>query len=52
MAIPWAQAVQVGCVGFGTVFALLVILAVVIWLVGLITTRTSKQKSDNSEKGA
>ena len=34
MEIPWEQAGQVGGIGFGMVFLLLVILAIVIWLVG------------------
>ena len=54
MEVPWGQAVQVGGVGFGMVFFLLVILAVTIWLTGLVLTKTSagngeavtKQKGD------
>ncbi len=34
MDIPWMQAVQIGVVGFGMVFMLLVILGVVMWLTG------------------
>ena len=52
MAVPWAQAAQVGGVGFVTVFVLLVLLAIVIWLIGLATTRASKQEHDNSGKWA
>ncbi len=54
MEVPWAQAGQVGAVGFGMVFALLVILAGVIWLTGLVVNRTStgKKKTDNTGKGA
>ena len=54
MGIDWGFAGQVGIVGFGMVFALLVILAVVIWLTGLVVKRSStgKDKTDNTQKGA
>ena len=55
MGVDWGFAGQVGGMGFGMVFALLVILAVVIWLTGLviIKTNTSKEKPDNNkQKGA
>ena len=53
MGIDWGFAGQVGIIGFGMVFALLVILAGVIWLTGLVVNRTStiKNKTDNQEKG-
>lgn len=53
MEVPWGQAVQVGGVGFGTVFALLIILAVVIWLTGLVLTKISagKSEADIKKKG-
>lgn len=53
MGVPWGQAVQVGGVGFGMVFLLLVILAVVIWLTGLVLTKmsTSKSEADTKKKG-
>jgi len=54
MEIDWGFAGQVGVVGFGMVFALLVILAVVIWLTGLVVKKSStgKDKTDNTQKGA
>lgn len=54
MEIDWGFAGQVGGVGFGMVFALLIILAVVIWLTGRVVNRTSadKNKADNTRKGA
>jgi len=54
MGIDWGFAGQVGGMGFGMVFLLLIILAVVIWLTGLviIKTNTGKEKTDNKEKGA
>jgi len=54
MGIDWGFAGQVGVVGFGMVFALLIILAVVIWLTGLILNKvsTDKNKTDTTQKGA
>ena len=49
MDIPWGQAVQVGGVGFGMVFALLIILAVIVWLTGVVLNKTSIRKSETSE---
>lgn len=53
MGVDWGFAGQVGGIGFGMVFALLIILAVVIWLTGLVVKRTSpdKNKTDDTEKG-
>ena len=51
MAIDWGFAGQVGGVGFGTVFVVLVILAVAIWIVGRIINRVSAPKgANNTEK--
>jgi len=54
MEVSWVQAVQVGVIGFSTVFFVLVILAVVIWLTGLVVNRASagKNKTDKTEKEA
>ena len=51
MAIEWtwAQAGQIGGIGFGLVFLVLIILAVAIWVVGLLT-RGAGQAGDK-EKG-
>ena len=51
MSVPWEQAVQVGGVGFGMVFALLIILAVVIWLTGLILNKISAVRDENGDEG-
>ena len=53
MAIPWDQAIQVGGVGFGMVFALLIIIAVIIWLTGLVLGKLSlnKNEADINKKG-
>ena len=58
MGVDWGFAGQVGGVGFGMVFALLVILAVVIWLTGIAVTKKStannetENETDNTKKGA
>ena len=53
MEVPWAQAVQVGVVGFSMVFVLLVILGVLIWLTGLVSGKidTSKMVAADKKKG-
>ncbi|MCK4368539.1 MAG: OadG family protein [Dehalococcoidales bacterium] len=50
MAVDWGFAGQVGGIGFGLVFAVLVILAVVIWLVGLVLTKIGAGKGEAEEK--
>ena len=39
MEIDWGEAWQISAVGFGTVFLVLVGLALVIWLTGLLTRK-------------
>ena len=54
MEVDWGQALQVGGVGFGMVFALLITLAIIIWLTGLLLSKISAGKveaSDNKKKG-
>ena len=50
MEISWGQALQVGGVGFGMVFALLIILAIVIWLTGLVLSKVSSGKGETGDK--
>jgi|TARA_B100001971_G_scaffold98999_1_gene91423 Na+-transporting methylmalonyl-CoA/oxaloacetate decarboxylase gamma subunit len=50
MAVDWAQAWQMGGIGFGLVFAVLVILAFVIWLTGLLLKKLDAGSSDTSGK--
>ena len=49
----WGFAWQVGAVGFGVVFAILIILGVIIWLVGLILNKigAGKVEADVKKKG-
>ena len=52
--IDWAFAGKIGGVGFGMVFMVLVILAIVLWLAGLIFTKieAGKQETGDNKKGA
>ena len=58
MVIDWGEAIKVGLVGFGWVFMVLVILAVAIWLSGIIIRRIERKKEEpavtetNSGEGA
>ena len=54
MGVDWALAGIVGGVGFGMVFGLLIILAICIWLTGLVVNKTStvRDKTDDAKKGA
>ena len=54
MGVDWGFAGQVGSVGFGMVFVLLIILSIVIWLTGLIVNKASfnQDKTENTKKGA
>ena len=53
MAIDWGLAGQIGGVGFGLVFLVLVILASAIWLVGLVLGKISASNgaTSNEKKG-
>lgn len=52
--IDWAFAGKIGGIGFGMVFAVLVILAVVLWLAGLIFKKieAGKEETGDDKKGA
>ena len=54
MTVDWGFAGQIGGVGFGIVFAVLIILAIAIWLTGLIIRRigTDKEETGENKKGA
>jgi len=39
MEIDWAQAWQIVVIGFGLVFAVLIVLAIVMWLTGWILSK-------------
>ena len=50
MGVDWGFAGQVGGMGFGMVFFLLVILAIIVWFTGLMLNRFSTEKSKDAEK--
>jgi len=50
MAVDWGSAGQIAGVGFGAVFIILVILAVVIWLVGVGLGKIDTGKGETEEK--
>jgi len=50
MEVAWGQAFQIGGVGFGTVFLVLIILAGAISLIGLAVKRISRGKDEASSK--
>ncbi len=54
MVIDWGLAGRIGGIGFGTVFAVLIILAVAIWITSLVTSKigTSKDETTEKQKGA
>ena len=54
MTIDWGLARQIGGLGFGIVFAVLIILAVVIWFTGFILSKTGSRKDQtpDDQKGA
>lgn len=49
--MDWGFAAQIGGIGFGAVFVLLIILGVVVWLVGLVLNKIGAGKSAASDKG-
>ena len=50
MDVPWEQALQVGGVGFGMVFALLVVLAIVIWITGRVFGKVGIDGSETDDR--
>ncbi len=50
MEVPWGEALQVGGVGFGLVFAVLIILALAIWLTGLMLGKIGSGKAEAGDK--
>lgn len=52
--IDWAFAGKIGGIGFGMVFAVLVILAIVLWLTGLVFKKidAGKDNTGDDKKGA
>ncbi len=53
MSIEWGLAAQIGGIGFGFVFAVLIILAVAIWIIGLVARKmeVGEEETGDSKKG-
>ena len=49
-AIDWGQAWQIITIGFGLVFAVLIVLAVVMWLTGRLLNKTGGGTDTAEEK--
>ena len=54
MAVDWGLAGQIAGFGFGLVFLVLIIVAVAMWLTGLVISKTStgEDETTDSQKGA
>lgn len=52
MGVNWAQAAKVAGTGFGTVFAMLIILAIIFWLLGLGFQARRKKGEQAKTKGS
>jgi len=50
MAVDWGFAGQVGGIGFGLVFIVLIILAVTIWLVGVMLNKVNIRGAKTGDK--
>ncbi|MBL7125232.1 MAG: OadG family protein [Dehalococcoidales bacterium] len=50
MAVDWGFAGQIGGFGFSLVFLVLIILAVAIWLVGLVLNKIGAGKGEAEDK--
>ena len=50
MGVDWGFAGQIGGFGFGLVFLVLIILALVIWLVGLVLRKIGTSETETSDK--
>ncbi len=50
MGVDWGFAGQIGGFGFGLVFVVLIVLALAIWLTGLILSKITASKGEVSDK--
>ena len=46
----WSEAGQIGGISFGLVFVVLIILAVTIWLIGLVVGKISTSRGETGDK--
>ncbi len=55
LVVDWAEAFKIGGVGFGLVFAVLIILAVALWVTGMVFKKLDsgkKEEAGKDKKGA
>ena len=54
MTIDWDFAVQVGGIGFGIVFGVLILLSILTWLIGRVINRieAGQEETGDKQKGA
>ncbi|MDP2730896.1 MAG: OadG family protein [Dehalococcoidales bacterium] len=55
MTVDWGFAGQIGGIGFGTVFIVLIILTLAMWLMGRVFSKignAADQTTDKNQKGA
>ena len=50
MGVDWGLAGQIGGIGFGLVFVVLTVLALAIWLVGLVLGKIGSGKGEAGSK--
>ena len=50
MGVDWSLAGQIGGIGFGLVFVVLTVLALAIWLVGLVLSKIGSGKGDTGNR--
>ena len=51
MDVNWGEAFEIGGIGFGLVFLVLVILAVAMWLMGLLLRRYGGEEEETEAEG-
>lgn len=50
MGVDWGLAGQIGGIGFGLVFVVLTVLALAIWLVGLVLSKIGSGKGQTGNR--
>ena len=50
MGVDWGLAGQIGGIGFGLVFVVLTVLALAIWLVGLVLSKIGSGKGEIGDR--
>ena len=50
MGVDWSLAGQIGGIGFGLVFVVLTVLALAIWLVGLVLSKIGSGKGESGNR--